>query len=286
MKYTRNTFFKLSKPFKWYGPVHEFIIPDGDNQTNAQITSGIVEGLGVNVQMDGGSWQGDIGTKYLDHAHKLETYLVTNRDPRWVFYTAQSWHDSAVTKNKTENNNRLKRSLEYYKERANSNSGYHEERYYSQLRVGIIKKIIGEYPWSEVQMELLKAYNMDPLRGESIKFIVEHYQQMQDWNMAYIFSHMAYNEFHGKSPYPNRLLFVDAMTYNWRILELHITSLFQTKRIKEAQVKCDEMIRIVNKNPEWFSEQDLARINKNVKTILSIQTQPNTQQDTKKPIQA
>ena len=121
MKYTRNTFFKVSLPFRWYGPVHEFIVCDQQN-----ITSGLAENIHVDVKMTGSSWQGDISFKYLDHAQKLEAYISRDRkDPRWIFYTAQSYHDSASMKdNKEENDERLRRALKYYKERTQRTDGY------------------------------------------------------------------------------------------------------------------------------------------------------------------
>jgi hypothetical protein len=143
----------------------------------------------IDVSMDGASWQGDISQKYLDHAHKLEAYIAKDRkDPRWIFYTAQSYHDSASMKdNNEENVERLRRSMKYYKERVKRNDGYAEENYYSQYRVGTIMRILEE-PWNLTHMELLKAYSMDPLRGESIKVIIDYYLQIGDWNMAYLYS--------------------------------------------------------------------------------------------------
>src|ERR1035437_698547 len=70
MKYTRNELCRLDKPFRFYGPIHEFIVCD-----EANISSGLMEGLYVNVQMDGASWKGNVPSKYLSHAHKLETYI-------------------------------------------------------------------------------------------------------------------------------------------------------------------------------------------------------------------
>jgi len=110
MKYTRNELCRLDKPFRFYGPVHEFIVCDEKN-----ITSDLMKGITVRVSMDGGSWQHDIPTKYKSHAHVLEKYIDASReDPRWIFYTAQSYHDSAcVPDNKEENDERLRRSLKY-----------------------------------------------------------------------------------------------------------------------------------------------------------------------------
>ena len=135
MKYTRNTFARVSKPFRFYGPIHEFIVCDQQN-----ITSGLAENIHVNVEMTGASWQGDISQKYLSHSHKLEAYIAADRkDPRWIFYTAQSYHDSASMKdNKEENEERLRRSLKYYRERVSRTDGYPEEIYYAQYRIGAI----------------------------------------------------------------------------------------------------------------------------------------------------
>ena len=65
--------------------------------TNENITSGLLDGVTVDVKMIGHSWQGNIADrKYKKHAALLEDYIDNkDRNPRWVFYTAQSYHDPA-----------------------------------------------------------------------------------------------------------------------------------------------------------------------------------------------
>jgi glycosyltransferase involved in cell wall biosynthesis len=264
MKYTRNTFARVSKPFRFYGPVHEFIVCDEEN-----ITSGLAEGVHVDVKMIGKSWQGDISKKYLDHAHKLEAYIAADRkDPRWIFYTAQSYHDSASMKdNKEENEERLRRSMKYYKERVKRNDGYPEEIYYSQYRVGTIMRIIEE-PWNLTHMELLKAYSMDPLRGESIKVIIDYYMQISDWNMAYLYSKFAKVNFHGKNPYPTRLLFVDEAIYVWKFAESHAAVCYYTGKMQEAKETFKEIVEISKRQPQYFTQDDLKKIEMNSQFFL------------------
>ena len=264
MKYTRNTFFKVSKPFRWYGPVHEFIVCDDQN-----ITSGLAENIHVDVKMTGNSWLGDIAEKYASHAYKLEAYINKNRqDPRWIFYTAQSWHDAASIKdNKEENEERLRRSLKYYRERVSRTDGYAEEIYYAQYRIGTIMRIIEE-PWHLTHMELLKAYQIDPLRGESIKVIIDHYLQMGDWNMAYLYSKLAKTTFHGKNPYPTRLLFVDEATYVWKFAEAHAAAAFYTGRMDEAKQTYQEIVNLTKTHPQFFSQDDLNKIQMNGQFFL------------------
>jgi len=231
VKYTRNTFFRVSKPFKWYGPVHEFIICE-----DKSITSGLAEGIGVDVKMEGASWKGDVPAKYKSHAFELEKYIDKNRkDPRWIFYTAQSWHDSATTNDRLEDTERLRRSMKYYNERISRSDGYVEEIFYSKFRVGSIMKSL-EFPWSETHQQLLKAYSADPIRGEAIKLIIDYYLQMGEWNNAYLYSKFAKLNYHKKNPYPKRLLFVDQTLYEWKFLEVHAAASFYTGRKEEAKI--------------------------------------------------
>ena len=259
MKYTRNECYKLDKPFRFYGPVHEFIVCDEKN-----ITSGLMDGLNVRVQMDGGSWKGNIPEKYKSHAHVLEKYIDANRqDPRWIFYTAQSYHDSAcLPDNREENEERLRRSMKYYKERISRADGYPEEIFYSQFRVGTIMRVL-EMPFSQTLNELLKAYSMDPLRAEPIKAIIDHYLSVGEWHHAYLFSKFAKVNFHGKNPYPQRLLFVDEALYIWKILEVHAAASFYTQRRDEARQAFQEMVEISRQQPQYFTQDDLQKIQMN-----------------------
>ena len=259
MKYTRNTFARVSKPFKWYGPIHEFIICDDKN-----ITSGLAENVHVDVKMIGASWQGNIPTKYLSHAHILEKYINENRqDPRWIFYTAQSYHDSAsIPDNREENEERLRRSLKYYRERVGRTDGYAEEIYYSQYRIGTIMRVIEE-PWNLTHQELLKAYSMDPLRGESIKTIIDYYLQVGEWSLAYLYTKFAVENFHGKNPYPTRLLFVDESLYKWKFLESHAAACFYTGKNSESKETYNKILQAVKDHPQSFSPEDLKKIEMN-----------------------
>jgi glycosyltransferase involved in cell wall biosynthesis len=264
MKYTRNTFARVSKPFRFYGPIHEFIVCDDQN-----ITSGLATDIHVDVKMIGASWQGDIPTKYKNHAFVLEKYIDANRqDPRWIFYTAQSYHDSAsIPDNKEENEERLRRALKYYKERVNRTDGYAEEIYYSQFRIGTIMRAIEE-PWNLTHQELLKAYNMDPMRGESIKIIIDYYLQMNEWNMAYLYSKFGKANFHGKNPYPQRLLFVDEALYIWKFAEAHAAACFYTGRMDEAKASFTEIMQISKTSPQYFTPEDIAKIQQNAQFFL------------------
>jgi glycosyltransferase involved in cell wall biosynthesis len=261
MKYTRNEMCRLDKAYRFYGPIHEYIIqPEGVQG----LTSDVLQGVHVNVSMDGGSWKEDVPNKYLSHSHVLEKYIANNRkDPRWIFYTAQSYHDSAtMPDNKEENEERLRRSLRYYRERVDRLDGYGEERFYAQYRIGTIMKNL-ESPWHLTHLELLKAYSMEPLRAEPIKVIIDYYLQVGEWNMAYLYSKFAKVNFHNKNPYPKRLLFVDESIYVWKILEVHSAACYYTGRIEEAKENFKEILALTKTNPGIFSQEDLQKIEQN-----------------------
>jgi glycosyltransferase involved in cell wall biosynthesis len=264
MKYTRNECWKTDLPFRWYGPVHEFIVCDQQN-----ITSALMEGINVKVQMDGGSWKGNIPDKYKKHSTILEDYIDNkDRNARWVFYTAQSYHDSAsIPDNRFENEERFRRALKYYRERVTRFDGYEEERYYSQLRIGSIMKMLEE-PWSDCMVELLKAYSMDPMRAESIKIIIDHYLSIGEWHLAFLYSKFAKVNFHGKNPYPNRLLFVDEGLYQWRILEVHAAACFYTGRKDEAAATFKELQDVMKKSPHLFNPDEMAKISSNAQFFM------------------
>jgi glycosyltransferase involved in cell wall biosynthesis len=261
MKYTRNELWSNKKDFKWYGPVHEFIVP---KDKSVKLSSGICPGIDVIVKMDGGSWKEETAKKYRKHAEMLENYIDNeDRDPRWVFYTAQSYHDSSCIKdNEPENKERLRRSMKYYNERVSIAGGYHEERFYAQFRIGTIFLRL-ERPWSECLDQLIKAYKIDPLRGEQFKVIIEYYQRESDWNMAYLYSKFAYETYHKNNPYPKRVLFIDNSLYEWRFAEFYANACFYTNRKNEAVNIHKQLLDMINKTPSLFTDEDKDRIIKN-----------------------
>ena len=265
MVYTRNELYRLSKPFTFHGILHEYLICS-DNS----ITTGLLPGIMVNVHSDGASWtNGTIADKYKKHAALLEDHIDNvDRDARWVFYTAQSYFDSAtLVNNRHENDDRLSRAIKYYKERTIMKTGYQEERYYSQYRIGICKDKM-ERPWSETMEEYLKAYAMDPSRAEPLREIIEYYVRVKEWNLAYIYSKFAKMNHHEKSPYPKRVLFVSPDLYAWKLLEYHSVVCYYSNRKEESKSTYKELMSILKDRPDLFTLEDNIKITANAKYFL------------------
>ena len=95
-----------------------------------------------------------------------------------------------------------------------------ESRYYAQWQTGLLQDRLG-YPWLLSEDSLLKASQVDPLRGEWIKKIIEHYIGSKDWKSAYQYSSIAVEKFLDKNPIARRRWFIDSDAYNGTVLRRH-----------------------------------------------------------------
>lgn len=263
--YTRNTLFRLSKDIKWIGPIHEYLKSNDNN-----ITTGKLDTLKTIVSMTGNSWNGDISKKYKKYSLMLEDYINNeDRSTRWVFYTAQSYYDCAITNNtnKLERNEMLRRSLTYYNERLTMNGGIEEEKYWSQYRIACIYDEL-EMPINEVSTQYLKAYEMDTFRCESLIRLSELYLKFNMYELAYIYTSLMVKKHHNKFPYPKRMLFIQEDLYKWKILDIHCGICYYTNNKEEGSIYYKELINIMNNNKHLFTEYDINKINNNSKHYL------------------
>lgn len=245
--YTRKNIWKTKNEFSWNGPIHELL------SSPKEITGDIAKGLHVIVRAEGSSWQ-NVRQKYLDHAKILEEYTKTNNDPRWVFYTAQSYRDASE----------FESSIEWYKKRASMNAGFLEEIYISKFMVARLSEAIGKSK-NECTILYQEAHAVDSMRGEAIKSLVQMYQRLNDWENAYVFSLYGLR-YHGKNPYPHRILFLDKGLYDYEMMELHALSCFYTNRIDEGS-RAYWTLRntILQLGKDYFSDDQMKRIMENEK---------------------
>ena len=214
--YTRKNIWKTGFGYQWNGPIHELL--SSPNEKNGIMGNGLC----VIVRPEGSSW-GNIKEKYLAHAKILEKYVTeVNPDPRWIFYTGQSYRDASE----------YEKSIEWYSKRANIQEGFFEEIFISKYMVALLSEATGKSK-QECTNLYQDAHKQDPLRGESIKALIKMYHRLQDWENAYVFSlyGLRYNL---KNPYPHRILFLDKILYDFEMLELHSLSCFYTNRHEEA----------------------------------------------------
>ena len=243
--YTRKNIWKTGIGFKWDGPIHELL------SSKEEHTGGIAVGLHVIVRAEGSSW-GNIKEKYLGHARILEKHANETNDPRWIFYTAQSYRDAQE----------YPTAIEWYKKRAEIKEGFYEEVFISKFMVAKLSEVTGKSK-NECTILYQEAHSSDNLRGEAIKSLIQMYHRYQDWENGYVFSlyGLRYNR---KNPYPHRVLFLDKGLYDYEMLELHALSCFYSNR-KEEGARCYWLMRqqLVELGPGYLSEDAMKRVMEN-----------------------
>jgi len=243
--YTRKNIWKTGMNFKWDGPIHELL------SSREETEGGLATGISVLVKPEGSSW-GNIREKYLGHAKILQKHAEKTNDPRWVFYTAQSYRDAQE----------YETSIEWYAKRAQMTEGFVEEVFISKFMMAKLSEVSGKTK-SECANLYQDAHAADHSRGESIKGIVQMYQRFNDWENAYVFSlyGLRYNR---ANPYPQRVLFLDKSLYDYEMLELHSLSCFYTNRIEEGS-RCYWMMRdqLHNLGEGYLPEEAAKRVIEN-----------------------
>jgi glycosyltransferase involved in cell wall biosynthesis len=251
-RYTRSQFWRTDLPFYWYGPVHEVIM------CNQKTNMAVLKGLTVIVKAEGNSWTSMTQQeKYEKDAKLLEKYVAEDpkKDPRWVFYLAQSYRDAIAPEN-------LKKSIEWYSKRRDMVEGYPEERYYSQLMVATLKGRL-TYPEDEVLREFNRCANYDLARGEHFIPIIRHYHAKKEWHSAYILSQYCFKKYHKKNPYPSRSLFIDPSVYDWKFADLHSISAYYMQSIPESRKAMNQATNAITKG--LVQDPDKTRIKGNLK---------------------
>ena len=231
--YFRMQFFSTKLPWRWYGPVHEVLVCDETGNV------GVAEGLTVLVRPDGNSWVAEtIQQKYEGHAKILEEYVANDpkKDPRWVFYLAQSYRDAGTPENQA-------KSLEWYEKRAKMMNGFWEEIYYSLLMASSLKGAL-KYPIPEIIESYLKCGKANIYRAEHLIPVILHYHHIKEFDIAYIYSSHAM-KFAGKSPFPKSSLFIDPESYEWRIFDLHTISCYYSGRRDEGTSTYKQLLKAV-----------------------------------------
>ncbi len=253
--YARDEFFRLSKNFYWYGPIHEKLC------INEPVDSILILGIEMLSEKTGNSWKGNLGEKNKRYGDILEDFINNqDRAERWVFMTAQSYHTAGHYYEPGEERTKLlHKAILYYKEVVNLPNTDIESRYFAQLQIGYIMDLL-DYPWFETLEALFKAYIIDPIRGESIKYIINHHIKLKDWRQAYIYTNFAKSIFLNHNPSHLRIRFVDRAFYNWEVLQLHLETCTQLNLRQEANATYKELEKIMHRNPKYFTNASIEKI--------------------------
>jgi hypothetical protein len=149
------------------------------------------------------------------------------------FYKGHFYQQLANQSSPEENTTHFReKALCYYQTYLELTDRLDESKYYAQWQVGMLQDTL-KYPWSLAEDALLKASVIDPLRGEPIKKIVDHYIRNKEWENAYPYSSTAITKFFDKNPVANRRWYVDFDAYNWRVTKTHRIISYKLGYLKE-----------------------------------------------------
>lgn len=268
VEYKRAQLFNLKTDFFWYGPVHEVLINKDKNHTNKYLN---FDKGKVLITPDGNSWteENSLHKKYEKHAQILLDYQEKNefKDPRWTFYLAQSYRDAGTIlynsgKDKETAIDYLKKSVFFYKKRAEQRTGYLEEVYFSQLMVARLSYYFKNN--SEIVVELLKC--------EEVNFNnrIEHFfnlvSYLQSENMHINALEYCKKAMSNVKKGTDASLFVEKSIYDWCIYDLYAISLYYTGNVEESLKYFNYCLTKLDTKSTNY-EQERKRIEDNIKSI-------------------
>lgn len=124
------------------------------------------------------------------------------QDPRALFYLAQTYECLG----------RPREALTTYERRIEV-GGWYEETFEAKLRRAKILDVLKR--WHEAESAFLDAHQFDSRRAEPLFHIANHYYQLDQHALVYLFASRAL-----ALPRPDTTLFVDADVYEWKVADL------------------------------------------------------------------
>lgn len=219
---------RLSKAWRCKGRTHEYWECDNMKYTN-------FETLEIDDRNDGQSKSDKIPR---DLRLLNEELAINPDDVRSLFYKGNTLKDQS----NGQNNDMLEEAITCYKRRIEL-GGWDEELFYSQWMIGCCYEIMNPPKMAEALFAHLKAYEMRPIRAESLYSISKMYRDRASNLLSYKFAKMA-----KQIPMPKDTLFVQSDIYKYKIdLEISITGYYLGDSCRiEAYRLSDNMIM----NPE------------------------------------
>lgn len=210
-RYARLCLVRLDDPWRWRGPIHEYLDLPG-------ASLGSLDAPTVLVTHDGAR-SSDPDT-YRKDAALIERALATDPDdPRLQFYLAQSLRDAGEHE----------RALAAYAVRIANPAGWDQERWQARFQTARLLERLGR-PVETVVDAHLAAYQHCPWRAEPLVEAARLERSRERYEVALLYARTAA----GLALPDGRGLFVDAPTYAWRAWDEVAVSCYWTGRFAEG----------------------------------------------------
>ncbi|WGX97296.1 glycosyltransferase [Nocardioides sp. L-11A] len=210
-RYARLCLVRLADPWRWVGPIHEYLTLPGASR-------GSLAAPTVLVRHDGAR-AGDPDT-YRKDAALIERALEADPgNPRLQFYLGQSWRDAGEPE----------RALAAYADRVANPAGWDQERWQARYQSARLRERLGE-PVAAVIDAHLAAYQDCPWRAEPLVQAARLERSRERYEVALLYARTA-----AALPMPGgEGLFVDTETYAWRAWDEVAVSAYWTRRYDEG----------------------------------------------------
>lgn len=233
-RYTRLCLVRLADPWRWTGPIHEYLDLPG-------AVLGTLDAPGVLVRHDGAR-AGDPDTYRKDAALIERALRATPEDPRLQFYLAQSWRDAGEPE----------RALAAYATRIANPAGWEQERWQARFQSARLRERLGE-PVDQVVDAYLAAYQACPWRAEPLVEAARLERSRERYEVALLYARAA-----AALPMPGgEGLFVNVATYTWRAWDEVAVSAYWTRRYDEGLAAARRAVAVrpdderLQANVEW-----------------------------------
>jgi glycosyltransferase involved in cell wall biosynthesis len=242
----------VSDRFEWYykGVCHEYLTHI-EKEGNIPVSKGVMSKM-MNIPYPDGSRSSD-PHKYRRDALLFEQVLLDEPDnSRYIYYTAQSYRDCQDFDN----------AIKYYKKRVemapNCNS---EETYYAQYQIALCK-ICKNEPFENYAVDLLKAYNIRPIRLEAAHVFLKCARANK---LALVGFQLFKNILERPRLHTDDTSFLNPEVYDWSMLnELSLCAV--SSGFYVDAIKILERLKAENKYPPEMNEI----IENNMKTLNNI----------------
>jgi tetratricopeptide (TPR) repeat protein len=171
-----------------------------------------------------------------DRALLYEDLRHAPRDPRTVFYLAQTYRDLGDPE----------RAIALYERRADM-GGWEEEAFYALLQAGVLRAAAGE--WPTAMASLLAAWERRPERCEPLYELASRLRARGDHHSAHLFARCGLN-----IPKPPDHLFVEPWIYEWGMLFEYSITAYWTGDVHGALRACDRLLDCPSL-PQTYREQ-------------------------------
>lgn len=234
----------LGHPWRWHGPVHEYLVGEPYAVPGEPIRS-----LRIEPRPGGASYRDP--EKYLRHAELLAKAVVNDPDDatRWQFYLANSWKDAGCDLE----------AVEAYTKRAEMVAGWVQERYVSWLRAGDAHRRLSAPLGTQTEC-WYRAYELDPSRPEALLRCAAAFRDQGLNRAAWLAAREALRVTTQQGPHG---LFAELDAWTWRAaFECSVAAwwsgesqfgIAMSARVLNDPTAPDEVKARVQSNLEWYA---------------------------------